>query len=190
MIVWVGVPALVSAGGDEGAREAPPAPPGFDDFFVRERTAVVGLAYALSGSRVAAEDLAQDAFVAAYRRWDEIEQPSAWVRRVVANLAVSRIRRRAAETRAITRLRSERPRNFDPMPAEDEELWKAVRRLPKRQAQVIALRYLEDLSVAEIAAVLDTAEGTVKATLFQARRSLARTLDLTVEDADDEGGAS
>ncbi|MGQ0804694.1 MAG: sigma-70 family RNA polymerase sigma factor [Actinomycetota bacterium] len=188
MIGWVGAPALASAGGDNGGQ---PAPPGFDDFFRRERTAVVGLAYALSGSRVAAEDLAQDAFIAAYRRWDEIEQPAAWVRRVVANLAVSGFRRRAAEARAITRLRSERPRSFDPMPAEDEELWKAVRRLPKRQAQVIALRYLEDLSVAEIAAVLDTAEGTVKATLFQARRSLARALELTVEDADDdEGGAS
>jgi RNA polymerase sigma-70 factor (ECF subfamily) len=175
VIVWINVPA--SAGG-EGARAAPP---GFDDFFRRERTAVVGLAYALSGSRVAAEDLAQDAFIAAYRRWDEIEQPAAWVRRVVANLAVSGFRRRAAEARAITRLRSERPRSFDPMPAEDEELWKAVRRLPKRQAQVIALRYLEDLSVAEIAAVLDVAEGTIKATLFQARRSLARTLDLEIE---------
>ena len=53
---------------------------------------MIGLAYALSGSRAAAEDLAQEAFLAAHKSWDKVggyEKPEAWVRRVVANMSVS-----------------------------------------------------------------------------------------------------
>ena len=62
---------------------------------------------ALSGSRWGAEDLAQEAFLAAHRDWGRIgsyQQPAAWVRRVVANLAVSAFRRRVAETKALARI--------------------------------------------------------------------------------------
>ena len=72
------------------------SPETFEDFYVREFAAIVGLAYALSGSRSGAEDLAQEAFLAAHRTWDRVggyEEPGAWVRRVVANLAVSAFRR-------------------------------------------------------------------------------------------------
>src|SRR5262245_50519003 len=78
----------------------------FEEFSAREFRAVVGLAYALSGSRSGSEDLAQEAFLAAHRSWDRIggfDQPGAWVRRVVANLAVSMFRRRLAETKALAR---------------------------------------------------------------------------------------
>lgn len=76
---------------------------------------------------------------------------------------------------ALTRLgtRREIP---DELPEQDEAVWRAVRQLPRRQAQVVALHYVDDRSVAEIAAVLDLAEGTVKATLHQARQALARAL--------------
>ena len=63
----------------------------------REIRDVVGLSYVLSGSRSGAEDLAQDAFVAAYRLWDRIsgyENPGAWVRRVAVNRSISVGRRR------------------------------------------------------------------------------------------------
>ena len=59
-----------------------------------------GLAYALSGNRSLAEDLAQEAFLAAYRNWPRVstyEQPGAWVRRIVANLSVSAFRRKVVE---------------------------------------------------------------------------------------------
>jgi DNA-directed RNA polymerase specialized sigma24 family protein len=64
---------------------------GFDEFYVREFPGVVGLAYALSGNPSSAEDLAQEAFLVAYRRWStvgEYDDPGAWVRRVVANMSV------------------------------------------------------------------------------------------------------
>src|SRR3972149_8430222 len=60
------------------------AVPNFESFYRGEYRAVVGLAYALSGSRLAAEDIAQDAFLAAHRQWDRVafyEQPESWVRR-------------------------------------------------------------------------------------------------------------
>jgi RNA polymerase sigma-70 factor (ECF subfamily) len=62
------------------------------------------------------------------------------------------------------------------LPADDAHVWEAVRALPRRQAQVVALVYLEDLSVAETAAVLGCGEGTVKTHLRRARSSLAQRL--------------
>lgn len=77
----------------------------FEELYVREFGSIVALAYALSGSRAAAEDLAQEAFLAAHRNWEtvaDLDAPGAWVRRVVANLSVSAFRRGVAESKAIT----------------------------------------------------------------------------------------
>jgi RNA polymerase sigma-70 factor (ECF subfamily) len=62
------------------------------------------------------------------------------------------------------------------------ELWAAVRKLPARQAQVTALAYGEDRSIADIASMLGIAEGTVKAVLHRARGNLARALALKDEE--------
>ena len=158
---------------------------GFDDFYLTEYAGVVGLAYTLSGSRWAAEDLAQQAFLAAYRSWDRIaryDQPGAWVRRVVANLAVSAFRRRAAEARALARLVSHQGRNLPEVSPDDADFWRAVRSLPRRQAQVVALYYLEDRAIADIAEILDMAQGTVKKHLHDGRRALARRLRLREDE--------
>jgi RNA polymerase sigma-70 factor (ECF subfamily) len=154
----------------------------FEDFYRKEYLAVVSLAYALSGSRSVAEELAQEAFLAAHRAWARIatyEQPGAWVRRVVTNLSVSMVRRRIVEARSLVRLGRERPREPD-RPGADTEFWQAVRSLSRRQAQVVALYYLEDLSVADVAEVLDMALGTVKKHLHDGRQELA--LRLRVEE--------
>lgn len=159
----------------------------FEDFYAREYPAVVGLAYALSGSRWGAEDLAQEAFLAAHRDWDRIgayERPGAWVRRVVANQAVSAIRRRTTEAKALARATLFAQR--DPLPdlgAADPTFWSAVRSLPRRQSQVVALFYLEDRSVADIATILQMTTGTVKRHLYDARQRLARELG-------EDGGAA
>ena len=59
------------------------------------------------------------------------------------------------------------------LPPEADALWRAVRRLPRRQAQVVALHYLEALAVLEVAAVLQCAEATVRVHLHRARTALA-----------------
>jgi RNA polymerase sigma-70 factor (ECF subfamily) len=116
----------------------------------------------------------------AYRRWQQISQlehPEAWVRRTCSNLAVSQYRRKLVELRALTRLAS---RPVQPVlgPA-DDEFWAAVRGLPKRQAQVAALRYLYQLDLADIARTLEIAEGSVKQHLARARARLVRDLNLS-----------
>ncbi|HTY72595.1 MAG TPA: sigma-70 family RNA polymerase sigma factor [Actinomycetes bacterium] len=150
---------------------------GFDSFYRRELPSLVAFARSLSGSAYA-DDFAQDAMLAAYRHWDSVggmDVPAAWVRRVCANRAVSSWRRRSVEARGLLRLRSQPP----PRAAahdEHEAFWAEVRKLPRRQAQAIALHYVFDLGVADIAATLGCAEGTVKAHLFRGRAALAAAL--------------
>ena len=151
----------------------------FEDFFLREYGSVVGLAYALCADRTVAEDLAQEAFLAAHRNWSRLasyDRPGAWIRRVVVNLSVSAFRRRVAEAKALVRLASREEPLVDEMPSAHAEFWTAVRALPRRQAQVVALFYVDDLPVNEIADVLGVSSGSVKKHLHEARRALARTL--------------
>lgn len=156
----------------------------FERFYERNYPRMVGLAFALSGNRWGAEDIAQEAFLVAHRSWDRIrdyQDPAVWVRRVVANMSVSFFRRRMLELRTLARLSSRRP----PLPElsiDDGEFWSAVRSLPRRQAQTIALHYLEDLPVAEVASILRCAEGTVKASLHSGRRALAQRLGYQGEE--------
>jgi RNA polymerase sigma-70 factor (ECF subfamily) len=157
----------------------------FEQLFNREYRQVVGLAALLVGDRSQAEDLAQDAFAAAYRHWATVSQydePGAWVRRVVANRAASSVRRRVREGRAIARLgRRRHPNRTDP-PVERNEFWTAVRSLPKRQAQCVALFYLDDRSVSDIASLLELAASTVRVHLHQGRIELGRRLGESVKD--------
>ena len=152
----------------------------FEAFYRRHFRSVVALVLVLTGSGSIAEDVAQDAMVSALRRWDELtamDDPLAWVRRVAANRATSLARRRLAELRAAVRLGA-RPAPLPAMPEPDEAVWAEVRRLPRRQAQCVALHYLLDCSVQDTARTLGCAEGTVKAHLFQARATLARRLNV------------
>jgi RNA polymerase sigma factor (sigma-70 family) len=167
----------------------PPAddpPQRFEDFYVAEYRSVFGLAFALCGDRWAAEDTAQEAFLAAHRSWDQIsvyERPDAWVRRVVANLSVSSFRRRAVEMKALARIAIRQPSALPELSAATQEFWLAVRALPRRQAQAVALFYMEDRPVAEIADILQMAPGTVKKHLHDGRATLARKLQLEEDEA-------
>jgi RNA polymerase sigma-70 factor, ECF subfamily len=154
----------------------------FDDLYRGEYAALVRIAYGLTGSRAEAEELVQEAFVRCYRHWRRVsgyDRPGAWLRRVVLNLAASRGRRLAAEVRALSRLSGLRSRSAPVAELSDagEGFWAAVRRLPRRQAQAIALYYGDDLPVVEVAEVMTCAEGTVRALLHQARRALAAALE-------------
>lgn len=157
-------------------------PERFDVFYQREFRSVVGLAYALSGSRLAAEDLAQEAFMTAHQHWEKVgqyESPGAWVRRVVSNKSVSLYRRKAAEARALARVKFDRQIPLPDLDAHDGEFWQTVRSLPRRQAQAIALHYLEDRSVADVAAILGCTESTARVHLHKGRKSLAERLGVT-----------
>lgn len=160
----------------------PARPLDFAAFYALEIRAVVDLAFVLCGDRSTAEDLAQEAFAAAFRKWDRIgtyDNPGAFVRRVVANRRVSWFRRQIRETRAKARLDA----NNEPLPAQivlpppAAEVWAAVRQLPHRQAQVIALHYLDGMSLAQIGAVLGITKESVHTHLKRARATLSTRLE-------------
>jgi len=156
----------------------PPQTNDFDRLYREEYAPLVRLAWTLTGRWAVAEELVQEAFLRAHRRWDTIgtyQRPGAWVRRVLLNLATSRARRSVAEANALIRMTGRR-HDEEPPAAADPELWRAVRKLPRRQTQVLALYYVEDLPVTEVAEILGVAEGTVRATLHQARSALAGRL--------------
>ncbi len=151
----------------------------FEAFYRREFRSLVALALALSGSRIAAEDLAQEALMVAHRRWDEVgtlDRPDAWVRRVLSNLSVSEYRRRVSEMKAVGRLAWRRHEPIPAMEPGDAAFWKLVRALPRNQATAIALHYIEDMSVNDIAEVMDCSPSTAKVHLFRGRKALAAKL--------------
>jgi RNA polymerase sigma-70 factor (ECF subfamily) len=150
----------------------------FESFYEKEFRPVLGLAFVLAGNPQAAEELAQEAFIAALRDWSRVQtldSPGAWIRRVVARRAVSLVRRRVVAQRPhpVTHASS----RFEPqMSVETEHIWAAVRALPTKQAQCVSLRYLEGFSTAEIAEVLERSENTIKTHLRRANVTLARKL--------------
>jgi RNA polymerase sigma factor (sigma-70 family) len=138
---------------------------------------VVAIVYAVCGNRWAAEDLAHEAFVATFRQWDRVrryERPGAFVRRVALNLAHSRMRRLGAEARAVARYAVRQPVRVEAVDPSDTQFWVDVRRLPRRQREVVALRYVDELSDAEIADVLGCAESTVRVHAHRAITALAK----------------
>lgn len=149
----------------------------FEAFYEAEYQMVLALARVLTGDDGKAEDVTQESFVAAYENWTELSNAEGWVRSVVANKARSAWRRSRAERRAIYRLSNE-PRPGIVIPPDTEEFWSAVRRLPRRQAQAIALYYLEDRTAAEIGAILGCAESTARKHLSRGRRKLASDLEV------------
>jgi RNA polymerase sigma-70 factor (ECF subfamily) len=174
---------LVDVGGPATATgSAPPLVDDFDSFYRREAPSLLVLARVLAGPSNA-EDVVQETMLAAYRRWDEVRgyaSPVGWIRTVCLRKAVSMVRRRSLEQRAFRQLGAFRSDRQTPL-AEDEPLWAAVRALPLRQAQAIALYYVLDLSVADIADTLGCAVGTVKSHLVRGRAALAQTWDLQEE---------
>lgn len=165
---------------DTAAPLGPTAVPTFDAVFVDEYPKMVALAAAVSGRRAFAEDLAQEAMVRLHRNWSRIqgyESPGAWVRRVTINLALSQRRRLANEARARLRLRSAAIRQLSPSAAtEHQPVWDAVAALPGNQRAAVALRYLENRSIDEIADVLKIAPSTVRVHLHRAAQTLRERL--------------
>jgi RNA polymerase sigma-70 factor (ECF subfamily) len=128
----------------------------------------------VAGSREAARDLVQDAFAQALRKRETFRGDGpleAWIWRIALRIALTR---RATETSLPVVDVGE---SALPDPTLDPDLADAMRRLPRKRRLVVFLRYFGDLSYADIAEVCGISEGTVAATLAQARDELATTLD-------------
>jgi RNA polymerase sigma-70 factor (sigma-E family) len=159
-----------------GVSRAPADPDLFDDFFRATYAGSVRLAHLLTGDRWAAEDLAQEAYTRLHPRYAGLDNPGAYLRVSLVNAAQSFHRRRGREQARLQRA-TPPPGAADAVEAPDataggdDDLLAAIDLLPYRQKAVVVLRYYEDMSEADIAAVVGCRPGTVKSL---ASRALAR----------------
>ena len=148
----------------------------FTAFVVARSGQLVRMARMLCGDRGLAEDLVQTALEKAYLRWDRIElgDPFAYVRKAVVHQHLSWLRRRPWRERQVGDPEELEAgvRSYvdDPAPGVQRRaaVVAALAMLTRRERAVAVLRYLEDLSEAETAAVLGVAIGTVKSTSSRA----------------------
>lgn len=168
---------------DEQARED------FRSYVAARSPALLRTAYMLSGNRADAEDLLQTALAKTYLAWDRIREREAvdgYVRRVMVNTQTSWWRKRKVDEYPTESL-PEGPAGRDASADLDlhDALWTALAGLPKRQRAMVVLRYYEDLSETETAAVMGVSVGTVKSTTSRALAKLRDTSGLR----DDPRGA-
>jgi RNA polymerase sigma factor (sigma-70 family) len=165
-----------------GAESPENADDAFNALFRREFGPITRTAYLIVGDWEVAREIAQDAFVQVLRHWkkvQEMESPGGWVRRVAIRDAV-RTRGRDARQRSLTRTTAVGfVAETEPVATDVRE---ALLTLPRQQRAVIALHYLEDRPVAEIATLLGCSEGTVKTHLSRGRAALAARLGEEVTD--------
>ncbi len=136
------------------------------------------LAYAVLGSREAAADAVQEAFVRALRSRDSLRDRDAlepWVWRTVLNVSLSQ---RATRLQALGGELPDVAAVSNGHPDEWHELRAAVAVLPERQRSVLFLRHYADLDYERIGEVLGIARGTVAATLTQAHAALRRSIEV------------
>lgn len=129
----------------------------FDDEYPRLWSTAYRVAFRVLGTRAEAEDVAAEACARAYASWRRVSSyPEPWVARVAGNLAIDVIRRRGRSRDP------EEGRTRDPMLEDRLDLQRALRRLPRRQREVVTLRYLADLPEETVALALGCSVGTVK----------------------------
>ncbi|MEV6419492.1 SigE family RNA polymerase sigma factor [Streptomyces sp. NPDC051662] len=152
----------------------------FHAFFERHYAELSRLAYLLTGDADTADDLASDALLAMWRRWDRVraaDHPVAYARGVVANLARSRIRSAVRERRRVSLFWSQRSDRFDdPDVPAVLDVQAALRRLPFRKRACVVLRYALDLSERDTALALGISVGTVKSQSSRGMAELGRLL--------------
>lgn len=161
-----------------------------EDFLRVRAPRLVGALTLITGNRAAAEDALQDALVKAWHRRDQdFERLTAWITVVATNEARSGRRRTHAEQRALDKFGGRAVAHVPPASEPDDTLHVALRALPERERQVAVLHYVLDQSVAQVAAALGVADGTVKTLLFRAREHLSEQLRLQDHGSDDTEGA-
>ena len=143
----------------------------FDAFVVHRSPALLRTAFLLVHDEGRAEDLLQTALAKAWFAWGRIQDPEAYVRRIIVTTSASWWRRRWNAETPSADLPDRTPDAATGTADADRDLWVAVGHLPRRQRAVVVLRYLEDRTEAETAELLGCSVGTVKS---QTSKALAK----------------
>jgi len=157
---------------------------GFAEFYARSYRPLLRVLLPLVVDVHAAEEVAQEAFLRAYRDWARVstyDDPKAWLYRVAMRLAVSRWRRLRSAAAALVRYGPPPP--VDGPDGDAVAVFTALARLPLAQRQVLVMHHMLGVPIPEIATELAIPVGTVKARLYRGRAALAPLLaDLEVVD--------
>lgn len=161
------------------------------DLYDRHRHLVYRTALAITGDPEMASDLLQEVFLRLNRFADHIdpERPlQPWLYRMTANLSYTWLKKRNRWLRLVRDVTDRFVVDKRPSPhvlAERDETWQSIRQaimtLPVQQRLVVALYYINDLSVQEISEVLEVPAGTIKSRLYYARKQLKKLLDVQEE---------
>lgn len=154
----------------EPSRSRPRTEWSFDDLYIEKRPSLVRLAFVMLGDRQLAEEVVQEAFIRLHQRWASVEFPATYVHQIVVNLSKNQIGRLILERKTAENQAARLPKDADD--TNDEYLWDALLALPHRYRVVLVLRYYEDLSVAEIADLIDARPGTVKSLIHRGLEKL------------------
>lgn len=143
------------------------------------------VAYRISGSEEAAEDLCQEAFSRLYEKkmvFPTLEEAKYWLIRVATNGSLNYVKRKDRERRAYQKAFREDVRKTETGESEllakesREEVQEALKKLPKNLRMVLILREYGELNYKKIGQVLGISEGNVKVRVFRARERLATLL--------------
>ena len=140
---------------------------------------LVRLALLMTGDLATAEDVVQDAFEGLHRSWPSLQRQDnglAYVRSSVLNGCRSVHRRARVARKYAPRLADPPPGGADTATDERSDLMAAMLRLPRRQREVLVLRYYADLNVTEIATTLQIEPSTVRSATARGIAALARDL--------------
>jgi RNA polymerase sigma-70 factor (sigma-E family) len=151
------------------------------DLYRAQRVPLLRLAVLLTDDPATAEDVVQDAFVALQRRWQAVDPAAAagYLRTSVVNGVRTLYRRRRVARRHLQAVDSEQAPSADLavlLTEEHREVVEGLRTLPRRQREVLVLRYWSELSEAEIAMALGIARGTVKSSASRGLAALQKHL--------------
>lgn len=158
----------------------------FEEFVRVHGDSLVQLSYVLCGDRGKAEDAAQEALTRVYLRWKHIEDPLPYARQCVVNATNDEWRRFGRNQRKEGRVAAEpvEPEaQFDVLLADRDHLVQALRSLPYGQRSIVVLRYWQQLSEPETAAVLGISVGTVKSQTSRALHRLRQLLSTDLSPA-------
>ena len=157
----------------------------FDVLVRRHQRAIYGVCYRFAGNHADASDLAQDAFVRAYRGLARFKREAAfstWLYRIAVNVCLSRAAVKAPvldpiEPLDLADVSSDRPDEGLRRAEDATRVKAAIARLPEKQRMTVILRVYHELPHEVIARTLGSTVGTVKANFFHALRNLRRLLE-------------
>lgn len=165
----------------------------FEDVVSFYQNKVYQICYRMIGNTHEAEDIAQESFIRAYvniHSFDDRRKFSTWLYRIATNLTIDRIRKKKPDYYLDAEVRGTEGLDMysqlaaeQPLPEEEVEslelqssIQKEIQALPPKYRSVIALRYLDELSLLEISEVLDIPVGTVKTRIHRGREALRKRL--------------